>query len=306
MKWYASCICSTLLLSLLCPHLLAQSLGTSGWYAEVPFDLVHGTVLLQATVNGRGPYWVMLDTGADPSLVDMKIAKEVKLKLARKGEQGSGGGTTVNLAYRTVLPRVQIGDLTATHVAALGMDLSKISAALGRPVALILGYSLMQNRILQIDYPKRKVRFLRVAPSCPEPLLHKPQCTELQFQYKDDILASGVTVNGKPAIANIDTGSNSTFQIGPFAIDKLGLQEDVARAHPSTSVGFNGSLNRAEGTVRHVTVGSFSAEGPAVAFFGKGVGVDDEPWDIRVGSGFLKDYVLTLDFLHDRIVLNAD
>lgn len=285
---------------------MAQSLGTSGWYTEVPFDLIHGTILLQATVNGRGPYWMMLDTGADPSIVDMKVAKEVKLKLARKREQGSGGGTAVNLAHRTVLPRVQIGDLTATHVAALGMDLSKISTALERPVAVVLGYSLMQNRILQIDYPKRKVRFLRFAPSCSEPLLHKPQCTELQFQYKDDILASGVTVNGKPAIANIDTGSNSTFQIGPFAIDKLGLQEDVARAHPSTSVGFNGNLNRAEGTVRHVTVGSISVMEPTVAFFGKGVGVDDEPWDIRVGSGFLKDYVLTLDFLHNRIILSGD
>lgn len=125
------------------------------------------------------------------------------------------------------------------------------------------------------------------------------------IRLQDDILASGVTINGQQVIANFDTGSNSTFQISPSAIDKLGLNEDAARAHPSTSVGFNGDLKRREGNIRNVTVGSLPVNEPTVVFFGEGMGVDHEPWDVRIGSAFLKDFVLTLDFHDDRIVLNT-
>ncbi len=102
---------------------------------------------------------------------------------------------------------------------------------------------------------------------------------------------------------NVDTGSNSSFQLSPAAVDKLGLSEDLARAHPSRSVGFNGVLNNREGTVRNVTVGTISVNDPTVVFFGKGMGMDKEPWDLRIGSAFLKDFAVTLDFRHGYITL---
>lgn len=120
-----------LILSILCchHHLVAQSSGINQPYVDVPFDLIHGAIVIEASINGFGPFWMMLDTGADPSVVDIKTAKKIGLKLAAHGQPASGGGTEVNLAYETVLPSVQLGKLTATRVDALGMDLSKISTA---------------------------------------------------------------------------------------------------------------------------------------------------------------------------------
>jgi len=69
------------------------------------------------------------------------------------------------------------------------MDLSKISSALGRPIGGVLGYSLLKTRIVQIDYPHRKVRFYISAPSCPMAANPLPKCTTLPFRYEDDILA---------------------------------------------------------------------------------------------------------------------
>jgi hypothetical protein len=57
---------------------------------------------------------------------------------------------------------------------------------------------------------------------------------------------------------NVDTGSNSSFQVSPAALDKLGLGKDVARAYASSSAGFNGVLNYHEGTVHSVAVGTIS------------------------------------------------
>ncbi|MBV9294514.1 MAG: aspartyl protease family protein [Acidobacteriaceae bacterium] len=271
---------------------------------EVPFEFIHDSIVVQASVNEHGPFWMLLDTGADPSIVDLETANNVGLKLAAKGQQGSGGGTGVNPAYETVLPVVQLGGLRAANVDALGMNLSKLSSALGRPVGGVLGYSFLKRRIVQIDYPSRKVRFYTIAPSCTSDANSPvPNCTTLRFRYKDDILATGVTVNGKRVITNIDTGSNSYFQINPAAVDKLGLSGDLARAHASSSVGFNGELKNREGTVRNVTVGTISVNEPTVVFFGKGMGMDKEPWDLRIGNKFLKDYVVTLDFQRGRVTL---
>jgi hypothetical protein len=126
-----------------CVHVQAQAPGTKQAVIEVPFEFIHGAIVVQASVNGQGPFSMMLDTGADPSVVELQTAKNVGLKLAANGQQGSGGGTGVNLAYETVLPVVQIGGLTATHVDAVAMDLSKVGSALGRPLGGVLGYSLL-------------------------------------------------------------------------------------------------------------------------------------------------------------------
>jgi predicted aspartyl protease len=289
-----------------CLHLLAQTRVVKQGVIEVPFEFIHESIVVQATVNGHGPFWMLLDTGADPSIVELGTAKNIGLKIAARGQQGSGGGTGDNLAYETSLPLVQIGGLTASNVDALAMELSKLSSALGRPISGVLGYSLLKTRIVQIDYPNRRVRFYTRAPSCAGAApSHSPRCTTLSFRYRDDILASGVTVDGKPVTTNVDTGSNSNFQLTPAAVDKLGLSEDVVRAHASSSVGFNGDLRNREGTVRNVKVGTISVNDPTVVFFGKGMGMDKEPWDLRIGNGFLKNFVVTLDYLHGRITLVA-
>jgi predicted aspartyl protease len=285
-----------------CTQVLAQSTVPKQAVIEVSFELIRGAIILPATLNGSGPIWMMLDTGVDPSVVDLETAKSAGLKLAG-GHEVSGGGSSHNVGYETSLPIVRLGALTATKVDAGAMDLSPLSTKLGRPIGGILGYSLLKGRIVQIDYPNRKVRFYRMAPACAG---GPPTCTILSFRYKNAILAKGVTVDGKPVTAHIDTGSNSYFQFTPAAVDKLGLSEDVARSHESSSLGFNGNLKNHEGSVRNVTVGSISVDNPTVIFFGKGMGVDKELWDLRIGSAFMKDFAVMLDFQHGKMTLVRD
>src|ERR1700736_4271347 len=118
--WFAGPL---LLVILLCVDAFAQVPAQT--VIEVPFEFVHGSILIQTRVNGLGPFWMMLDTGADPSIVELGTAKSAGLKIAASGQQGTAGGTDINLSYETSLPLVQLGSLTATHVDALAMDLSK-------------------------------------------------------------------------------------------------------------------------------------------------------------------------------------
>ncbi len=96
-----------------CAHVLAQAPIVKRTVIEIPFEFIHESIVVQATINGRGPFWMLLDSGADPSIVELGTAKSVDLKIAAKGQQGSGGGAGGNLAYETSLQLLQLGGLTA-------------------------------------------------------------------------------------------------------------------------------------------------------------------------------------------------
>jgi predicted aspartyl protease len=268
---------------------------------EVPFDFYKNEIILQVKVNGKGPFNMMLDTGTDPSAVDLTTARDIGLKLKPLGKPGSGGGTDVNLTYYTELPLVEASGFTVKDVETLALDLSKVSARLGKPLHGVLGHSVLNGRIVQIDYPNRVVRFYS------QPLFTKAANTAkrsvLSFRYADNVLLDDVLVNGKKMVGNLDTGSSGGFNLTPAAVGYLGLEEEFNQAPVSTDVGYNGVSQNRQGKVSNVTVGGISVDAPAVIFFGKGTGRDKKPWGINIGNAFLKDFVLTIDYRNKLVLL---
>jgi hypothetical protein len=106
---------------------------------EIPFDFYRNEIVVQVKVNGKGPFSMMVDTGTDPSAIDLITARELGLKLDPIGKQASGGGTSVNLAYEIKLPLVEVGGLSAKNLAAAALDLSKMSERFGKPIHGVLG-----------------------------------------------------------------------------------------------------------------------------------------------------------------------
>ena len=264
---------------------------------EVPFDFYQNEIILQVKVNEKGPFNMMLDTGTDPSAIDLATAKDLGLKLDPIGRKGSGGGTSVNLVYQTGLPRLEVGGFVARNVEAAAIDLSKISQRLAKPIHGILGHSLLNGRVVQIDYPNRVVRFYSKSqfPKAANQL-NSWKRTVVPFRYDDNVLIDGVLVNGKKVTGNLDTGSDGTFKLTPAAVSYLGLADEVSKAEVSTSVGYNGVAENREGKLRNVTIGGISVDAPTVIFFGKGTGRDKKVWGINVGNAFLKDFVVTIDY----------
>jgi predicted aspartyl protease len=289
---------------LLCCFLVTVSSAHAGGKQqvfEVPFDFYKNEILLQVKINGKGPFNMLLDTGTDPSGIDLTTARNIGLKLHPLGKPASGGGTDVNLTYYTELPLVEVSGFTVKDVETLAIDLSKISERLGKPLHGVLGHSVLNGRIVQIDYPNRVVRFYS------QPLFSKrantPNRSMLSFRYADNVLLDDVFVNGKKVVGNLDTGSSGTFNLTPAAVGLLGLEEEFNQAPVSTDVGYNGASQNRQGKVNNVTVGGISVDAPAVIFFGKGTGRDKKPWGINIGNGFLKDFVLTIDYRNKLVTL---
>jgi predicted aspartyl protease len=304
MKLAFTCVVGIcLLMAISCLESFAQA-PRQEQVIEAPFDFDRNEILLQVKVNGKGPFRMMLDTGADPSAIDLATAREIGLKLAPTGRQGSGGGSGINLSYETELPLVEVGGLAARNLTAVAIDLSNISQRWGKPIQGVLGHSLLHNRVIQIDYPKQVVRFYAKSPfSKVTNQANTSTRTVLSFRYANNVLVDDVWVNGKRVVAELDTGSDGTFKLTPAAVTYLGLEGEVSKAQATKSVGFNGIAENSEGKVGNVTIGGISIEAPIVIFFGKGTGRDNKAWGINIGNAFLKDFVLTIDYRSKLIVL---
>lgn len=264
---------------------------------EVPFDNPKNEVLIEVMIDGKGPFTMMLDTGTDPSAIDLATAEAIGIRRSGKGQAASGGGTGKNLAFECTLKNVEVGALKVASIAAAAIDLSKVSDRLGRHLDGVLGHSLLNKRIVQFDYPRRIVRFFD------EPPAAAAGSVTVKFRYADNLLLDDVWINGVKATGNLDTGSSGTFALTPAAVTRLGLQDAVAKAAPATSVGFNGQYDHRVGRIGSIRVGDVEMRDADVTFFSPGTGYDKRPWDVNIGNQFFKDYVVTIDYRKKTVTL---
>jgi predicted aspartyl protease len=271
---------------------------TSSFYAqqagagtiEVPFEYFKNEILVQVQINGHGPLTMLLDTGTDPSAIDLETAESIGIRRSSKGQQGDGGGSDKNLAFDCKFKSLHLGGLTATNIDAAAIDLRKISERMGKHIDGVLGHSLLNKRIVQFDYLHSIVRFFEKAPTPAD------GATTLKFRYSDNVLIDDVLINGVKAVANLDTGSAGTFSISPRGVSHLKLEDIAAKGVAKTSVGYNGQFEHREGKLAGIKVGSVTLKDVDVVFFAPGTGHDKSPWDVNIGNRFFKDYVMTIDY----------
>jgi anaerobic selenocysteine-containing dehydrogenase len=111
-----------------------------------PVTLVH------ATINGRGPYLMVLDSGASTTLIAPEIAAEAGVETGQTVRIGGAGGTVAGGA-RIGRARIALGRLTRDGQQVAVADLiGPIRAAVGAPIAGVLGADLFGAGRITLDY----------------------------------------------------------------------------------------------------------------------------------------------------------
>ena len=265
---------------------------------EVPFEYFKNELLVEVMIDGKGPFTMMLDTGTDPSAIDLATADAIGLGRSSKGHTASGGGTQKNLAFACKLKNVEVGGLRAASLDAAAIDLSAVSERLGKHLDGVLGHSLLNKRIVQFDYPHSVVRFFDHAPPV------AAGASTMKFRYVDNVLIDNVWINGVKATANLDTGSSGMFALTAEAVTRLGLTDAASKAMIATSVGYNGKFENRVGKLGSIKIGDIEVRDAEVTYWSAGTGHDKRPWDVNIGNQFFKDFVVTIDYQKKTVVLS--
>ena len=125
----------------------------------VPFDMVIGRPEVIARINGKGPYRLLLDTGAECLVVSRELADELRLPEQparyRIARDVTDKRQDVQHAHFRRTRSLQLGDATLQDVGTLTLERRTISRQ-GR-VDGIVGLGVFNDCLLTIDYPARRL-----------------------------------------------------------------------------------------------------------------------------------------------------
>jgi hypothetical protein len=142
---------------------LVRSESAAPLTKEIPFEFRDGLIWVQATMaNSPGPLNLILDSGAQVSVINQITAKRLAIKGGRRVTVEGVGSTTTGFWPQRV--DISAGSLPLPRNY-LMLDLQKLSAVCTNGIVDgIIGADFFQDRIVEIDFEVRRLRVLENAP----------------------------------------------------------------------------------------------------------------------------------------------
>jgi Aspartyl protease len=267
--------------------LAAAFLPLSAWAktsAEIPFELRHGLICLNVKVNSTSsPLRFVLDSGAGLSALNLEAARKLKVKLSAPvwvvGVEGGAKARWVHGFSARVGDVPLIGDI-------LAFDLRQINPRAPRGIDGLLGQDFFRDRIVQIDFRKKRVRLLERADSA--------RSAVLPIKFQNGAMCVPVSVAGSaPRWTRLDTGCNDDLHwvaARPSDSGRRGASVGFSRgpvAYVETIV------DLAEYRINGVQAGLHERE-----FFSGEAGL--------LGTGILSNFTMTVDAPGARVILRKN
>jgi len=167
--------------------------------SAIPFRLVHSSlVVASGSLNGVETRNLLIDTGTDPTVLDVGVAR----MLGIEGETGDlrtlGGGIT---GATGIVSSVQLGPIVAKSVPVFVADLSFMQQEFGERIDAVIGLEVLRAASFTIDYEDRRIAF---GPA--------PQYRNwVPFADGPPMITVEVEIDGQRKRLLVDTGAEGLF-----------------------------------------------------------------------------------------------
>ncbi len=227
--------------------------------AELPLIWQPQVVRCQVAGPGGRPLMALIDTGTDPSAIDLSLARRLDLRI---GDFALGSDATSDQVpfTETVLPWLRLGDLTLRNLYLMAVDLRSMPF----PVDLVLGYNVLHRLNITIDYGARMLRFCH--PDLP-PTPPGSGGAALPLRFFEHFPALAAQISAPQPVdlplLTIDTGSNSALTLSPDLAVALDITGGETALSQVTGHGFAAATAVLCGLTVDLQIGPFHL--PAVA-----------------------------------------
>jgi len=260
----------------------------------IPIELVDNHVGLAVTINGKGPFRFLFDTGGQ-NIIDADLAKQLGLDAAGNAAGSGVGAATEAIQFATV-DTLGVGDATLRkQVFAVAPVHAGFGMSSGKPVDGLIGFEVLARFVTTFDYGSNTV-VLR-APSAAA-----PTGTTVPFTFDGQHPMIDCSIGGFAGSCVLDTGSRVALTaLAPF----LAAHPSVVPAN-ATAVGANGfgvggaSLGRLGRTT--LQIGGFTLPDLITDLSTSTRGAFANPFVAgNIGAGALKRFAVTFDYAHNTV-----
>jgi hypothetical protein len=254
---------------------------------KLPVRLYVGyLVVVEGTIANGHKLNFLVDTGACPSVVDQKIAHD--LKLTEQPERVNLWNKSVQ-ARQVVIPSLSLGPVHVESIPVLAEDLSFLQKALGIEVHAIVGLDVLRQSSFTINYRTKEILF-----GVPETLTYS-----VPFETDTPVVTVGMGFQDRRLRMVVDSGGPDLTLFRSRVSVPTGLQalgtETVADA--------GGTFQRTQVRIPELYVGKESV-GAQTAFLVDDRKDDGDDFDGVLGVRGLQFWKVAFDFENRRFSWN--
>jgi PDZ domain/Aspartyl protease len=274
-----------------------HAIDGGGASVTVPMRLFNNHIFVDARIDGRGPFALLVDTGGHDIVTPSTVAA-LGLRTQGAGVSAGAGEATAPTGY-TRLREIEVGGVRLHDQTVLTLDFSPTNIE-GFQVGGMLGLEFFQRYVVTIDYAAG-----RLTMTDPARFDASQAGTKVPFRFYDHMPQVEGDFAGIPALYNIDTGSRAEVTMTKPFVERHGLRATYTNG--VTAVDGWGVGGRSISYVTRVDslrLGQVPVARPVAGLATQARGVfSDANYDGNVGSGLLKRFTVTFDYARQAMYL---
>ena len=253
---------------------------------RLAFDDHLGPPVVEAWINGRGPFKLILDTGAGGGLIlEQAIADSLGLKRMGSADMGDPGHPQSLKASVSRVDSLRLGDVMLRDVLTIYRAGFMPIPGPDRPQGVI-SYALLGELLLTIDYGTHTVEMVRGS------LPIASGDSIVNYETRHGVPAIPVALGDLRLTADLDCGSSHGLTLPERYLDSLRFTSSPTVIEHGRTV--NGeSVIRGAPLAGELRLGGKTYVKPIIGFWSMPVA--------NLGHQFLRDFAVTIDQRNKRI-----
>jgi predicted aspartyl protease len=272
---------------------------------KIPFELSNNLVLVQAQVSDSQPFWFIFDTGANATIIDVQLAKKLKLRTRGKAQgNASGGAIEAELipGVSLALPGAKVFNQT---VAAIPIEF--LSPMFGKSLGGIIGYDFIKQFAVEIDYDAKIINLY-------DPASYQysgsGDIVPIKFINKKPFVNVKIKLEGRDAVEGtfmIDTGADGAMTVNSPFVQAHRLFKSLTKIKEANLGGAGGAAKSITARVENIQIGRFVINKPLVSFSQATKGSDAlANYAGVLGGEIFRRFTLIIDYSRRRIIFEPN
>ena len=270
--------------------------------ATVPFELYGEHLFIKLTVNNSDQELdFIFDTGDGLSVLSLETAEKLNIRSDKKVKETSAGGRVTGYLVKHNV--IHLDNIEIKNVKLYETSLNHLERAIGRKIDGIIGYDLLHNFVVEIDYDAMEFHIFNFSD-----YKYSGDGTPINIKFKHAIpyVPGTVILNDGDILQGsfyLETGARTDLDFNTPFVNRKGLKDKVGKTYSYLVSGLSDHETvHTRGRVHAFSIAGFTFNDLPVGLSQELAGIQsDEEMAGIIGNEILHRFNIVFDYRNNKM-----